>query len=72
MKGTTIKSVWPIESATLRVYCLCGGAIHLTTKPDDEYVSIALEAFAEAHRGNGHGPCSSKEAAKARRRQDKR
>ncbi len=71
MNGTTIKSVWPIESMTLRAYCECGGAIHLTANPATENVTFVMETFAGAHRGNGHAPCDAKTAAKARRRRER-
>lgn len=64
---TTIKSAWPIESATLRAYCKCGGAIHLTTNPAIENITFIMETFADAHQGDGHGHCDAKTAAKARR-----
>lgn len=67
MKGTTIKSAWPLESVTLRAYCKCGGAIHLTTNPATENVTFVMETFADAHAGVGHGPCDAKTARKARR-----
>ncbi|KKL69573.1 hypothetical protein LCGC14_2113570 [marine sediment metagenome] len=71
MKGTTIKSAWPIESVTLRAYCRCGGAIHLTTNPAIENVTFVMETFANAHAGKDHEPCDAKAAAKARRARQK-
>lgn len=65
---TTIKSAWTIESATLRAYCKCGGAIHLTTNPATENISFVMDTFADSHQGEGHGPCDAKTAAKARRK----
>ncbi len=67
MAGTTIKSVWTLASLTLRGYCICGGAIHLTVK-DPDVVQVVMGTFAAAHQGEGHGPCDSKTAAKARRK----
>ena len=70
MKGTTIKSAWPIESMTLRAYCECGAAIHLTTNPATENITFVMDTFADLHSGNGHGPCDAKIAAKARRKRE--
>ena len=65
---TKIQSAWPIESATLRAYCKCGGAIHLTTNPATESITLVMETFADSHQGDEHGPCDAKTAAKARRK----
>ena len=70
MVGTTIKSAWPIASMTLRAYCTCGGAIHLTVK-DPDAVQLVMETFAEMHLGEEHGPCDSKTAARARKKRDR-
>ena len=67
MVGTTIKSAWPIASVTLRAYCICGDAIHLTVKNPDA-VQFVMEYFAGAHVGEGHGSCDSKTAARARKK----
>jgi len=67
MIGTTIKSAWSIASMTLRAYCICGDAIHLTVK-NPGAVELVMEIFADAHFGEGHGPCDSKTAARARKK----
>jgi hypothetical protein len=67
MIGTTIKSAWPIASMTLRVYCVCGTAMHLTMNEPDA-VELVMETFASAHVGDEHGPCDSKTAARARKK----
>ena len=70
MIGTTIKSAWPIATITIRVYCTCGGAMHLTMNKPGE-AEFIMEAFAESHSGKGHKPTDSKTAAKERRRLEK-
>ena len=68
MVGTTIKSAWPIASITLRAYCICGDAVHLTVDHPDA-IELVMETFAEDHLGEeGHGPCDSKTAARARKK----
>ncbi len=67
MKGTTIRSIWPIASMTLRAYCICGDAVHLTMN-DPDAIELVMETFAEDHLSEGHGPCDSKTAARARKK----
>ncbi len=71
MLGTTIKSAWPIASLTLRAYCTCGSAIHLTMK-EPGAVELVMDTFFEMHDGEGHEPCDSKTASRARRKSDRR
>ena len=67
MVGTTIKSAWPIASMTIRAYCICGDAVHLTMN-DPDAIQLVMEIFAGDHFGEEHGPCDSKTAARARKK----
>ena len=67
---TRIISAWPIESVTIRVYCKCGGAMHTTMK-DVDGINLVLDAFAEDHQGEDHGPCNARTASRARKKYER-
>lgn len=56
-------------AAELKRYCLCGGS--MSVKCDNVDMVVALDAaFGDTHSGDGHGPATAKQAAKARARED--
>ncbi len=58
-----------IHSITIRLYCSCGDAI--ISDGTLEGVSLVLENFAARHHGEGHSPCTPRQAAAARRRKSR-
>ena len=49
------------------IYCVCGDAMQINTNSIDELI-YCLEAFADTHHEEGHGPCDAQTARKARRK----
>lgn len=57
-----------MSSFRLERFCLCGGELLLESS---EFRAVLLgdERFSEVHAGDGHGPATRRQAARARRRQ---
>ena len=62
-----IRSMWEIGSMRVMIYCVCGDAMQINTNSIDELI-YCLEAFADTHHEEGHGPCDAQTARKARRK----
>ena len=69
--NTRIISAWPIESITVRVYCKCGGAMHMTMK-EVKGINFVLDTFAECHQTDDCGPCNAKTARRARQKKERK
>jgi hypothetical protein len=59
-----------LRGATIRVSkaCACGATMQATYSGDQEVGEELEAAWYQMHSGVGHGPATSKEAAKTRRR----
>ncbi len=58
-----------VHTATIRLYCSCGDADIIDGSL--EGVSMILQDFAAKHHGEGHSPCTPRQAAAARRRKSR-
>jgi hypothetical protein len=56
-------------TGTLRRYCTCGAAITASGRPQAS-VDALVRLWDVFHTGAGHAPCTQREAARARRRED--
>jgi hypothetical protein len=60
-----------MSALALSRYCLCGAAMQVRTNPPTVAEWLAGE-FDVRHTGTGHAPCTAQQAARVRRRSERR
>lgn len=60
-----------VQRVRVQLWCTCGGTLDARS-PDVEAVNGVAAAFERIHTGDGHGPANARQAAAARRRDERR
>lgn len=55
----------------IKRYCLCGAALDVSSAPAPTAAQFVAATFDRIHTGEGHGPATQRQAADARRREDR-